>query len=272
MAERKDFWEQRGWAFIDAAVFGVVIWGVQKAWPRVIGSNMEPVFFGGLTVVAVLFLLLLQRQLARTLSAELRAEASRIELQRIANETSARSAKLERDRALAEAEELRKQLPPPSALNPAQRFEVEFLRTVWVNQGHDACNMTSQLLDAVVTYGRERKEPTIVALRDRWSELRNRIDRFSPVIDPDSDLTWDQRKDALVELVLAYVRAVGWVTHFRSTHPGLELSREYNLQMWKNTHSAFARSLADTLAPRSAYSGLRLIINPDADEIRPPSS
>jgi hypothetical protein len=181
-------------------------------------------------------------------------------------------AALETSPIIAELRERRRQAKRGEAaislLSPAEQFEVEFVRQVWANCGHDACRAVSSVLDNCIAQGAE-SNGYLRLLRYPRDRLNGAIDRFEASLNVNAPLPFAELKTRLVELIAAYVHAVGWMNQYIADNPSYLTSGSYNISKWEEWHARFATDIDTQLAGRSRFQGLRILPKKEGRTIFP---
>jgi len=153
-------------------------------------------------------------------------------------------------------------------LSPAEEFEVDFVRQVWANNGHEACQAVANVLDDVIARGREANK-YIELLRHPRDELNGAVGQFKACLDPNAPQPFGILQTRLVALVAAYVRAVGWMNQYIEDNPEYATDGPFNLAKWEEWHGRFAADLDTQLAGRKRFKHLAIIPKKDGRAIRP---
>jgi hypothetical protein len=235
----------RGIALIDAVLGSAIVALLVGVWHAVNGRGLVPLllFYVGVGACISLFVALLVHQIGNRV------------LKGVPASTSI-------------ASPIPRAAEPTPSLAPEEKFEVQFLRTVWINKGYDACQATSSLLDEITRKG-ANDNVYVLLMREVRDTLRSCIDSFAAVVDVETPLTFSDRKKALEKLLSAHARGVTWVNQFLIDNPTFSLTSDYKHEKWREWHAAFARALADEIAPRSSFAGAKLVMNPDSTAFRP---
>jgi hypothetical protein len=166
--------------------------------------------------------------------------------------------------------ERRAPLTIPPALKPEEKFEVEFLRSVWLQHGHEATRMSMLLLEEIAR-DRSGDNPYVPLLIEIRNQLHAQTEAFNVAVDAGSAPTFADRLGTLEKTLKAYLRAVAWINQALADFPEHEKASAYKVHAWRDEHTAFSRTIDSQLAGRSMYRGCKLIFDANSHKILPPS-
>lgn len=150
---------------------------------------------------------------------------------------------------------------------PEEVFEMEFARTIWVQNGYDTCRAVANMLDDIAR-NRSHELKYLRLFQHPRDDLNKAVDAFDPCVNPNAARPFAELQKKLEAVVWAYCRGVMWLNEYLLTNPTYEADAAKHVGKWRASHEGFQDSLNTTLHPRSRFSHLRILFEKDSRKFR----